>query len=50
MGRPTGSGNKTPEELLINAEMLKKKAELLRLERERQELAKQRKNGGKNDK
>lgn len=50
MGRPLGSKNKTPQELKTEADMLKKKAELMELERKRKELAKQRQQGIKNGK
>jgi hypothetical protein len=42
MGRPAGVKNKTPQELKIEAELLKRKAEMLDLERKRKELQKQR--------
>ena len=42
MGRPAGVKNKTPKELLIEADLLKKKAEMKELERKRKELQKQR--------
>ena len=50
MGRPAGVKNKTPQELKINAEMLKKKAEMQELERKPRELEKQRQMGAKNGK
>jgi hypothetical protein len=50
MGRPAGVKNNTPQELKINAEMLKKKAEMQELERKRRELEKQRQMGAKNGK
>lgn len=50
MARPQGSKNKTPQELKIEAEILKRKAENMELERKRRELAKQRQQGGKNGK
>lgn len=50
MARPLGSKNKTPQELKIEAEILKKKAENMELERKRKALAEQRKQGGKNGK
>ena len=50
MGRPPGVKNKTPQELKVDAEMLKKKAEMQELERKRRDLAKQRQLGVKNGK
>lgn len=50
MGRPPGVKNKTPQELKVEAEMLKRKAEMQELERKRRELAKQRQVGPKNGK
>lgn len=50
MGRPAGVGNKTPQELKIEAELLKRKAEMKDLERKRKELAKQRQGVTKNGK
>jgi hypothetical protein len=47
MGRPLGSKNKTPAELKLDAEMLKKKAEMQLIEKKRRELAKERQMGGK---
>ena len=41
MARPPGSKNKTPQELKIEAEILKKKAENMELERKRKALAEQ---------
>ena len=45
MARPPGSKNKTPQELKIEAEILKKKAENMELERKRKALAEQNKVG-----
>lgn len=42
MGRPKGVKNKTPQELKIEAELLKRKAEMKELEHKRKELQKQR--------
>ena len=50
MPRLPGSKNKTPQELKIEAEILKKKAENMDLERKRKALAEQRQQGGKNGK
>lgn len=49
MARPLGSKNKTPQELKIEADIMKKKAETMLLERKRQELKKERQgaNNGK---
>ncbi len=47
MPRLPGSKNKTPQELKIEAEILKKKAENMELERKRIALAEQRRRGGK---
>ena len=47
MGRPLGSKNKSPQELKTEAEMLKKRAEMMELERKRTELANQRRQGVK---
>lgn len=40
MGRPAGTKNKTPQELKVEAELLKRKAEIKELERKRKELQK----------
>lgn len=50
MGRPKGVGNKTPAELKVDADMLRKKAEMQELERKRRELALQRQTGAKSGK
>lgn len=50
MGRPIGSKNKTPQELKTEAELLKKKAEMMELERKRKLLQEQRRQGPKNGK
>lgn len=50
MGRPLGSKNKTPQELKTEAELLKKKAEMMELERKRKLLQEQRQQGPKNGK
>lgn len=50
MGRPPGVGNKTPQELILEAEILKRKGQMQELERKRRELAKQRQVGAKNGK
>jgi hypothetical protein len=50
VGRPLGSKNKTPLELKIEADLLKKKAEMMELERKRKELKAQRQQGPKNGK
>jgi len=43
MARPLGSKNKTPAELKVDAEMLKKKAELQELAKKKKALEAQRK-------
>lgn len=43
MGRPLGSRNKTPAELKVDADMLKKKAELQELAKKKKVLEAQRK-------
>ncbi|CAG7827265.1 unnamed protein product [Allacma fusca] len=50
MGRPAGVGNKTPQELKIEAELLKRKAEMKELERKRKVLQKERQGTVKNAK
>ena len=50
MGRPAGVGNKTPQELKIEAELLKRKAEMKELERKRKALQKERQGTVKNGK
>lgn len=50
MGRPPGVKNKTPQELILEAELLKKKAQMQELERKRRELEKQRQMGAKSGK
>jgi hypothetical protein len=50
IGRPPGSKNKTPEELKIDAGLLKKKAEMMELESKRKILKAQRQQGAKNGK
>jgi len=50
MGRPPGVKNKTPQELKVDAELLKKKAEMQELERKRRVLSKQRQMDAKNGK
>lgn len=42
MGRPKGSLNKSPQELIVEAGILKNKALTMELERKRKELAEQR--------
>ncbi len=42
MARPLGSKNKTPSELKLDAEMLKKKAEMQLIKIKRRELARER--------
>lgn len=42
MGRPVGSKNKSPAELKTEAELLKKKAEMMELELKRKEHQEQR--------
>jgi hypothetical protein len=49
MARPLGSKNKTPQELKIDADIMKKKAETKILELKRKELMKERQ-GAKNGK
>lgn len=50
VGRPPGRGNKTSAELKVDAELLKKKAEMQELERKRKILAQQRQTVTKNGK
>lgn len=50
MGRPLGVKNKTPQELILEAELLKKKAQMQELERKRKELVSQRQKGAKSGK
>jgi hypothetical protein len=38
IGRPPGAKNKTPAELLVEAELLKKKAETMLLEKKKEQL------------
>jgi len=50
MGRKPGVGNKTPQELILEAEILKRKAQMQELDRQRKELAKKRQTGAKSGK
>ncbi|MGL5226022.1 MAG: hypothetical protein ACRC8Q_11990 [Aeromonas sp.] len=50
MGRPLGAKNKTPQELKVEADLLKKKAEMMELERKRKLMSQQRQAGAKNGK
>lgn len=42
MARPLGSKNKTPQELKVEAEILKRKAEIMVLEQKKKVLRKER--------
>ena len=50
MGRPPGVKNKTTQELKVEADILKKRAEMMELERKRKEMSKQRQTGAKSGK